>query len=139
MTLSQFERAMLARFAWDEAGTRGLATMRAVCLVMRNRVRMGWHEGSWTLVMSHAEHYAGTEREAMKPLDPRDRNFQMLLRDIDDIYHGADEGDTAAVVGDCLYYHFIDRPVRPWFAENIIRESEAHPRRAHVGNMAMHE
>lgn len=142
MTFNQFERALLVKFAHDEAvHTGSLASMKAVCYVIRNRVRAGWFDGSWTNNLQSAWEVAGNDRPFDGPpkLDVQNRLFQLLLRDIDDIFFAASEDETQIVVGECLYYHFIDRPVREWFVERVIRETEAHPRRAHVGSIVLYE
>lgn len=140
MTFNQFERAMLVKFAYEEAvHTGSLACMKAVCYVIRNRVRAGWLDGTWTSAILRAAEVAGSGQISVPALDPQNRLFQLLLRDVDDIFFAASEDETQVVVAGCLYYHFIDRPVRDWFVERIIRAPEAHPRRAHIGTIALYE
>lgn len=131
---------MLVKFAYEEGlHTGSLACMKAICYIIRNRVRAGWLDGSWTTVIQRAGDVAGNDPAVRPALDPQNRLFQLLLRDVDDIFFASSEDETQQVVGECLFYHFIDRPAREWFVSNIIRETEAHPRRAHVGTIAMHE
>lgn len=140
MTLEQFQRAMVVRFAVDEATHTGsLACMKGICYVLRNRIKSGWYDGSWIMAVERSFEVAGHELQERPKLDINNRLFQLLVRDIDDVFYSSGEDETAAVVGDCLYYHFIDRPVRQWFVENIIRDPQNHPRRAHIGSIAFHE
>jgi hypothetical protein len=78
----------------------------------------------------------------------------MLLQAIDDIYHGqrwvpsgadgvrdedAQGTDLESAVGTALYWVRLDRPVRPWFAENIVRDRENHPERSQMGLMMFYK
>jgi hypothetical protein len=142
MTAETFIRAVWARHAWLEAGDTGsLACIMAVLYVHRNRVRAGWHGGDWmeTVNRSHeaAAHPAADTLERALRLD--DRNLQMALREVDNVFWGAEGDDTATVTGKCLYYQILPRPLRPWFEENIVRRPGDHPRRAHVGQMVLYE
>lgn len=140
MTLDQFQRASIVRFGFNEASHTGsLACMKGVCYVLRNRIRSGWYDGSWIAAIEHGFEVAGDEPKTPPMLDINNRLFQLLLRDVDEIYYGTGEDETQLVVDDCLYYHFIDRPVREWFAENIVRDWRNHPRRAHIGSIAFHK
>lgn len=140
MNYATFERAQVAAFAYKEAQWTGsLDCMRAICFVLRNRVRAGWGNGTWLSVINAASHCAGYVGE-MAPDGENDRLLQMIIRDIDDIYLGSDRMDDSVrdiVVTDdrkkpALYYSFINHPIRDWFKENIIRNSQEH---AHIGNI----
>jgi hypothetical protein len=163
MTLNEFQKALLCEFAVREA--ESLEQMKCICYCMRNRVRKGWHDGSWTKCIEHAQESAGNESakgnygdsgaalqndELKKEIDPNSRPFQMLLQAIDDIYHGqrwvpsgvdgvrdedAQGTDLESAVGTALYWVRLDRPIRPWFAENIVRDRENHPERSQMGLM----
>lgn len=129
--------------------------MRAICFVLRNRVRAGWCDSSWLHVI------ASTEVEVRKarhdnptappvttalPMIASDRLLQMIIRDVDDIYMGQDRSDDSTrlmVVGDnppktsALYYMFVDRPVSAWFAENIVRKPAEHPQTGNIGPLML--
>lgn len=140
MTLEQFQRAAIVRFSINEAiSTGSLACMKGVCYALRNRILDGWYDGSWITAIEKHWEVAGHDRQVTLEPDLNNRLFQMMLRDVDDIYYGTGEDETSAVVGACHYYHFIDKPIRAWFLENVIRDIENHPRRAHIGNIAFYE
>lgn len=140
MNFQTFERAQVAAFAYHQARRTGsLDCMRAICYVLRNRMKAGWGEGTWLSVMATHSHVEGNERIDQVQLQPQDRLLQLLVRDVDDIYLGSSEDDTKIVVKDALYYQFIDLPVRMWFVENIVRRPEDHPRIAQVGPIAFYK
>lgn len=142
MTISLFERAQVAAFAYSKARHTGaLDCMKAVCYVVRNRVKAAWGDGSWQSVLISANDFAGNNlspqlAENAPKLDVQDRLLQMLVRDIDDIYLGNSNDDTKLVVADALFFQFIDQPPRQWFVENIVRDQANHPRIAQVGPIA---
>lgn len=125
--------------------------MKAVCYVLRNRVKAGWGHSSWLSVLAHAGAVAGNEELDAATADDvirdntSDRLLQLLLRDIDDIYLGQDlfvDTVRGIVCGDepgraALYYNFVDRPARLWFIENIIRRPQEHPQVGNVGPMML--
>ena len=138
MTLDQLQRARVVFFAHEQAAATGsLAAMKAVCYVVRNRVRAGWHDGSWIDVIEHHPEVAGNERQDPPLLDVYNRSFQMLTQAIDDIYYAAGGDETERATGEALYYQFMDRPLRGWFTENIIRHPAEHPLRATIGSMVL--
>lgn len=155
MNVSTFERAQVARFAYEEARSTGsLDCMRAICYVLRNRLKNGWGDGTWLWLMENHVKVQGNERCTFgaisdgspavpagitASLDPQDRLLQLIIRDIDDIYMGQSEDDTKTVVQDALYWQFIDRPAHPWFVEHIVRDPANHPRVAQVGPIAFFE
>jgi hypothetical protein len=139
MTLEQFQRAQIVQFAVNQAAYTGsLPCMKGVCYVLRNRVRKGWYDGSWIAAIEHAPEVAGNEPQEPKKLNLSDRLFQMMLRDVDEIFFGGGEDETHQVVNDALYFMSIDRSPRAWFVENIVRDDTNHPRRAHIGPIAFH-
>lgn len=138
MTLDQLQRAQLVLFAYQEAASTGsLHAMKAVCYVIRNRVRAGWHDGNWIDAVQRADEAAGNLPQPAQKIDVYSRFFQMLLQGIDDIYYGVTGDETESVVSKALYYQFVDRPLRPEFVEEILRHPESHPRRAHIGTMVL--
>lgn len=139
MTLDQLQRAQLLLFAHQEAACTGsLDAMKAVCYVIRNRVRAGWHDGNWIDVMENAHKVAGNQLDPRMHIDPYSRILQMLMQNVDDIYYSSASDAVEAAVDKSLYYQFADRPMRAWFAENIIRHPEAHARRTHIGTMVLY-
>jgi hypothetical protein len=119
----------------EAAHTGSLAAMKAVCYVIRNRVRAGWYDGDWLSVMEHAHEPAGNEPTTHAPIDINNRNFQALMRDVEDIYYATAEDDTTRAVGSSLYFQHIDRPPRQWFIDNIVRPSANHRRVTHIGSI----
>ena len=150
MNHATYERAQVAAFAYNEARYTGqLECMRAICFVLRNRVKAGWGDGSWLSVLETSWVVAGNEPRPSKPEEPvssTDRLLQLIVRDVDDIYLGQDrlDDDTRRIcLGDnppktaALYYAFVDRPIRDWFQVNIIRETGEHPHMGNIGTMML--
>lgn len=139
MTLDQLQRAKLLLFAHAQAASTGsVDAMKAVCYVIRNRVRAGWHDGNWIDVIEHAEEVSGNEPGPAIALDVYSRSFQMLMGAVDDIYYSAAAGDQIEnTVDKALYFQFMDRSLRPWFTEHILRQPAAHARRASIGTMVL--
>jgi hypothetical protein len=155
MNFAAFERAQLAAFAYREARRSGsLDCMRAVCFVLRNRVKSAWGESSWLAVMESAAAVAAHELAPDQEPSNNDRLLQLMVRDVDDIYMGQEHFDdrVAQVVCDhnpggrmgqanwkpALYYSFIDRPFRPWFVENIIQKPAEHAQTGQIGKMMLY-
>jgi hypothetical protein len=150
MNFAAFERAQVAAFAYREARHTGsLDCMRAVCFVLRNRVKAGWAGASWLKVMAGAAAVAGnvkTDLEFAGESDPSDRLLQLIIRDVDDIYLGQESFDDnvrRVVCSDdpkkpALYYSFVDRDPRPWFVENVVRKPADHPQIGQIGTMMLY-
>ena len=142
MNLGQFERAELAAFAYRQARHTGsLDCIKAICYVMRNRVAAGWNTGSGSvlaIINNHAvcDGNEGSEAWTTEP-DLEDRLLQVIVRDIDDIYLGTSDDQTRKAVGDAVYYHFVDKPLRDWFTERILRDSTNHPGIATIHTMRL--
>jgi len=140
MTTDMVQRARVVMFAYNEARHTGsLDCMKAVVYVLKNRIRAGWGSGTWLNAIQGHEAVAGTDPQPDQMFDVQDRLLQMFARDIDDIYLSSSFGDdnTKLVVGEALYYQFIDKPTRGWFLENIVREPKLHPRTGQIGTMAL--
>ena len=138
MTLDQLQRAQLLMFAHQEAAYTGsLAAMKAVCYVVRNRVRKGWFDGNWIEVIENAEDAAGNMAPTPGKLDVFSRTFQMLMQAVDDIYYSSASDEVEKIVGEALYYQFVDRNLRPWFTDAILRDPANHARIAHIGTMVL--
>lgn len=131
MTTDTFVKAQLAGFAYTEANHTGsLDAMRAVCFIVRNRVRAGWAGGDWNRVINHAPVHAAHEAQSEGP-SLESEIFRRLLLQIDEIYQGTAE-DNLTEKG--MYYCDVTgRAVRDWFAQNIVRDPGHHPRVAQVG------
>jgi hypothetical protein len=154
MNFAAFERAQVAAFAYREARHTGsLDCLRAVCFIVRNRVKSSWGDGTWLSVLESAHLMAATQdgdsaRLGMERGVGADRLLQLIVRDVDDIYLGQEifSDEVAQVCATrkepnqpwkpILYYSFIDRPPRPWFVENIIQRPE-HAQVAMVGKMML--
>lgn len=145
MTLSDFQRAQLVAFAAREAGPSGsLEQMKGICYCIRNRVRAGWEGGSWLSVIENAYRHAAHIGDSLMPLDPDSRDLQRLLREIDDIYFGSSfetsidegmdlEGSLNEQDHEKKFWCFLNRPVRPWFQENILNDKKNHRSRTQMG------
>ncbi len=138
MTLNELQRAALVLFAAREAGsTASLDQMLAICYVVRNRVRAGWAE-SWLEVIE-----AGQDSSAHAPrserIDINNRQLQLLIRDVDGVYFGEQQGHVYEAVDKQLFWAFVDRPIQRWFEESIIRDPKNHKQRAQFGLMMLYE
>ena len=87
MTQNDFIRAQLAAFCIREAGPDApLEHMKAIALVMRNRVRQGWHGGDWLENIDRAAEYSAHGPGPRALLDLKNRNQSRLVREIDEIF-----------------------------------------------------
>jgi hypothetical protein len=147
MTQKDVDRVMLVRYAVQEAGPRGsLEQMKAICYCLRNRVRAGW--GEWMDVIESADEHRANEPNELIRIDHNSRAYQRLLHEVDDIYfgHSASFGD-GPTLEDALcakerpnfYWLFLDRPMRPWFKDNIAGDKENHPSNATMALMMFFE
>jgi hypothetical protein len=136
MTSDTLIKAQLVAFAYDEAVSRGdVNSMLAVACVIRNRVQAGW--GDWLDVMFAHDEVAGNDFDnPVKKLDLGNTNLQTLMREVEDIYHGVflDE-----LTDKCVYYCFVERPIRDWFAKHIIQRPQDHPQTATIGTMKLYK
>ena len=121
MTLDQFQRAQLFAFAYQQAlHTGSLQAMKAVAYVIRSRVVGGWHDGSWIEAIQRAPDVSGNEPTDPPLFDCYSQTFQKLAMAIDDIYYGQVD-EIGRIVSTALYFQFIDRPLRPWFTDHVLR------------------
>lgn len=167
MNFAAFERAQVAAFAYREARHTGsLDCMRAVCFILRNRVKSAWGNGTWLSVIA-ASHVTAASfdpwimgetsakgDEKIPVVSSEDRLLQLIVRDVDDIYLGQDRFDDnvrQVVCGDdpsaklgnrtwkpVLYYAFVDQRPRPWFVENIVQRPQDHPHSGQIGKMMLY-
>jgi hypothetical protein len=153
MNFAAFERAEVAAFGYRQAARTGsIDCMRAVCFILRNRVKSAWGNGSWLSVIESAPAVAAHEAQADVALSASDRLLQIMVRDVDDIYLGQESYDDRVRQIVCaetlklgsrewkpvLYYSFVDREQRSWFVENIIRKPEEHPHVGQIGTMMLY-
>lgn len=145
MTVNDIQRAYLCLFAVREAGPRASADqMKAIAICIRNRVRQGWHEGDWIKVIENADETRANEPIAMH-LDANNRDFQILARDIEEIYFSrrdwtrepslAQMPDLDEAIGAATYWAFINRPLTPWFQSHIVGDPKNHPSKTSFGLM----
>ena len=128
MTLEAYTRAMMVRFAVQEAQRYGGANnMLAVLHVLRNRVMAGW--GDWQEVAESAELRRGTIYPPWKN-NMRSNDVRVLLNRVEEIYTRV---DTTDLVGGALFYIDQNFPVEEWFAKEIMGHPDDHKRVAHVG------
>lgn len=161
MTNADAQRAALVFFAYREAGPgASLEAMLAICYIIRNRVKLQWEDGNWIRVIERANlHSAHSAIDCPNvEIDPESRQYQRLLREVDDIYYGGggygdgnakamdtSEGGLSLFDSMCerkherLYWMHTDRPVKVWFRDNIVRDSQNHPQRGVLGTMMFFE
>jgi len=140
MTLDQLQRAHVLIYAHGQAAHTGsLPAMKAVCYIIRNRVRAGWHDGSWIDAIEHADEVAGNAPGPRPRIDVYNRTFQMLMQWIDEMYYSSSSEEMETTVDKALYFQFMDRPLRPWFTDNILRQPKAHPRKVQIGSMVVYD
>jgi hypothetical protein len=154
MTQRDVDRVMLVLYAVREAGARGsLEQMKAICYCLRNRVRAGW--GEWVEVIETADEGNAHEPAEKIEIDVSSRAYQRLLRDVDDIYFGQsslngfgdEEGSEGGTLESslcepehaALYWCFVNRPIRPWFAQTIVQDPKNHANRATMTLMNFYE
>jgi hypothetical protein len=146
MTLNDVQRAALVLFAAREAGPdANLEQMKAICYVIRNRVRAGWGDGNWlTVIEDHASMAANERLEDRIRIE--DRRLQALARDIDQIFFGTEDDEISKVCarqdkerGPIMHWNFIQRPIRKWFEETICHDSANHPSRAQIAMMMLYQ
>jgi hypothetical protein len=131
MTTDTAVKAQLAFFAYAEANHTGsLDSMRAVCFIIRNRVRAGWAGADWNRVINHAPTHTAHDARISRPSFESDI-FRRLLLEIDEIYSGGSADNLTE--GGTYYCDVTGRAIRPWFAENIVQQPANHPRVAQVG------
>jgi hypothetical protein len=151
---SEYIKANLCVQCWRDGGQDGLDSMRACAFVIRNRVRVGWHNSDWLKVLSHHRDYAASNVPPQFELpDPRNYAFGLLLQEIDGIFAGTTEDDVTKtshpsmgpiVTFDnqpskpvALYYGRLGDPnLREWFLLNISRNTEQHSLVATVGGLS---
>jgi hypothetical protein len=148
MTPNELQRAATVFFAARECGPGASAdTMKMIACVVRNRVRAGWGDGYWLNVIENHDQSSAHDPLPAMPLDLQSRNLQILARDIDEIFYSQSfdlaahpteiPEDPAARVGKALYWLFMDRPVRQWFQDRIIRDQKNHPPRTQFGTLML--
>lgn len=149
MTNTDLQKAQLVMFAARHAGPKAtLDQMKGICYCIRERVRAGWNDGKWMDVLQEAEDKAPHFDDLLDAkIDTERREFQLLLRDIDDIFYGQKMG-SAEMAGDLessveqnrqKYWCFLNRPRIPWFETNIIGDQKNHPNRTQAGLMMFYE
>lgn len=150
MTINDIQRAYLALFAAREAGSGASAEqMMAIACCIRNRVRQGWHDGDWMKVIEHAAEVRANLPGPAVALDANDKNFQRLVKDIDEIYFsrrdwrrdpsGEAMPSMEEAIGASCYWAFINQPFTNWFMENVLHDPENHPQRSNMGLMMFYD
>jgi hypothetical protein len=133
VTNDDYVKGILATPMWREDRGDALQGMTACGLVVRNRVKAGWHGGDWIAVMSAHNQYSSMsvvgDTQTVVWGDTSDPLFQRVLWKVDDIYSGKELDITEGA----LYYANLNTMNSPWFKENIVGNPEAHPIVASVG------
>lgn len=150
MTLTELQRAALILFAAREVGTDGsLDHMKAVCCILRNRVKAGWHDDFLTAVEEAAAKGGNAQTQEPVKLNVNDRRLALLARDIEDLIFGSGNEIEAVcdevkkehgmAQGPILHWAFIDRPLSPWFEKTIAGDPANHRQRGQIGFMYLYE
>lgn len=143
MTADNVIKAQLFLLAWREGHAHGgLDNSLSVAFVVRNRVRAGWHGGSWlATIENHGLYSASTEApDTVSMPDLREPNVLRLLQQIDALYEGSlvDKLTIApAMKGEsrgALFYGELHKPLRSWFQSHVI-DDPAHLRTSQVGQV----
>lgn len=128
MNLETYTRAQMARFAIEEGARHGgIQNMIAILHVLRNRVFKGW--GDWTEVALKAHEKRGTIYPDEFP-NLRTNNVRIILSRVDEVYARTDLID---VTGGALFYFDSNLAPVEWFKQEILGNSEDHPRVCHIG------
>lgn len=158
MTGSSFLSGQLARIAWLDGGQEGLNGALACAFTIRNRVRSGWYNGSWSEVLSNHKKWSSDSTPLPDTIpDPNNYGFQRLLQEIDGVFNGATD-DNITIAGDpiskymrvgntrpgeltvaaskpvVLYYGYPAQINSPWFQANITNNPD-HKMLASVGTL----
>lgn len=148
MTLETFVRAQLVAFAYQQVGqTASVNCLKAICYATVNRQKAGWSNDLLELIEQAPETAAHLIPEATPAPKAGSSALQGLLRDIDDIFYPTGEDETRKIIcppdpkrKPLLYWqNLLNKEVRPWFIENIVRQPADHPRRAQVGMIVFYE
>lgn len=144
MTGETVIKGQLALLAWREGHVHGgLDNSLAVAFVVRNRVRAGWHGGSWAGVLENHSLYSSVlEIPSPKLPDMRDPNVMRLFQMIDGVYEGSLQ-DKLTVAPSMktgegrggLFYAELHHVTRPWFVSHVLGDQENHPRTSQVGQV----
>lgn len=147
---ANFLKAELARIAYLDGGKEGISGAMGCAFAIRNRVRAGFYNGSWSQVLSnHRQYSASLEPYPDTIPDPNTFLMTRLLQEIDGVFDGNQEDNVtiasdpissymkvgAGRVGDlvvsskppvALYYGYADRLTNPWFVNEIAGKPEQH-------------
>ena len=132
MDWSPYYKALLALVAWREAGGEGRDGQRAVCHVIRNRVRAGW--GDWAEVICQKNQftsisYKGDPQTVEWPMQP-DPAFEEAIRIAELNYSG---GDFDLTKGALYYANLKHIDKGGWFEKEILGKPKTHPQTTQVG------
>lgn len=150
MKSDNFIIGQLARISYIDGHMDGLNGMLGISFVIRNRVRSGWWDGSWSDVLTHHRDYS-YRVELMDDIipDTRHHNFNQFLMQVDNIFNGSlDDFITIKQGGDvnqlfksqrppvALYYARLNEITSNSFLNNISRRPDLHPLVAQVGSLS---
>lgn len=131
MTLSDYEKALLAIVIFREARSDGVDGMAAVGSVVANRVKAGW--GSWASVITKRNQFSsisviGDSQTVVYPGDD-----VMLFNLAESIYFG----DIPDPTKGSLYYANEANVTSQWYKDNIM--TDAHPVLAVIGSQTFRQ
>lgn len=153
MTNTDLQKAQLVMFAARHAGPKAtLDQMKGICYCIRERVRAGWNDGKWMDVLQAAEenaphHFVAIHENLDGSIVTERREFQMLLRDVDDIFYSQKAGmsempnslESSIEQNREKYWCFLNRARTPWFDQHIVGDQKNHPNRTQAGLMMFYE
>jgi hypothetical protein len=138
MTAEQFTKAALLLASWRMAPTKELQTLKLMALVLRNRVKAGWHGGDWLKVIERAGDASAYVLPAMVDEsypELGDPSVQRFLWEVDKVYEGTAEDK---ITGGGLWWCELNKVDRSWFLENICRKPDQHPRVSQAVNITLY-
>lgn len=132
MTSEDVEKVEAAMFAYREEGDSSVNAMLGILFVLRNRVKAGWHHGSWLENIAAAESYHPGQSTTLSFPDVRDPSFLQIVQLVDEVY---DDRRPDNLTGGALHYArvaLVDPGSK--FAKEIMSDPENHPRTGNIGS-----
>jgi len=133
MIAESYIKSVLATLMWREDRGDALQGMTACGLVVRNRVKAGWHGGDWIAVMTAHDQYSSMsvtgDSQTVIWGEPGNPLFDKVLMKVDDLY----DGTVMDITEGALYYANLATMNSPWFKTSICDKPDVHPIVARVG------
>ena len=161
MNLAEFCIGQISLLSWREMkrlspGCRPAAL--GIANVIRNRVDSGWASGDWLKILNDVPIHAAEEIVAIDWMtlpDVYDKDFLWIHSEVTRLYQDRMSPDTITVSADPtwavhsankpravrkkgLFYCNLQKPIRPWFLENIISRRDEHGATATAGEITFY-